>query len=73
MYHLALVPARNMQVTRFRDSVAISYQNRDKFEPLLLACLTRETYQNLIRIIVINSEQSLAGAQRLQRLQFKAP
>ena len=43
MYHLALVPARNMQVTRFRDSVAISCQNRDKFKPLLLACLTRET------------------------------
>ena len=43
MYHLALVPARNMQVTRFRDSVAISCQNHDKFKPLLLACLTRET------------------------------
>ena len=24
MYHLALVPARNMQFVRFRDSVAIS-------------------------------------------------
>ena len=38
VYRLALVSARNMQVTLGPNLSSISCQNREKFEPLLLAC-----------------------------------
>ena len=41
VYRLALVSARNMLVTLGPNLSSISCQNREKFEPLLLACLTR--------------------------------
>ena len=41
VYRLALVSARNMLVTLGPNFSSISCQNREKFEPLLLACLTR--------------------------------
>ena len=41
VYHLALVSARNMQVTKGLNLSSISCLNREKFAPLLLACLTR--------------------------------
>ena len=40
-YHLALVSARIMQVSKAQRSSAICCQNRDKSGLLLLACLTR--------------------------------
>ena len=43
VYRLALVSARNMLVTLGPNFSSISCQNREKFEPLLLACLV-ETY-----------------------------
>ena len=39
LYHLALVSARIMLVTKARESAAMSFENRDKCDPLLLACL----------------------------------
>ena len=41
VYRLALVSARNMLVTLGPNLSSISCQNREKFEPLLLAYLTR--------------------------------
>ena len=41
VYRLALVSARNMLVTLGANFSSISCQNREKFEPQLLACLTR--------------------------------
>ena len=40
VYRLALVSARNMLVTLGPNFSSISCQNREKFEPLLLACKT---------------------------------
>ena len=41
VYRLALVSARNMLVTLVPNFSSISCQNREKFEPLLLACRVR--------------------------------
>ena len=54
VYRLALVSARNMLVTLGPNLSSISCQNREKFEPLLLACLTRQPSENLARIKFIN-------------------